>query len=589
MPAVRAATPQCPETPDDRRSALAHALAETASLPGVDAESLEWLGRKLAEEAFNLVVAGQFKRGKSSVINALLREPLLPAGVVPLTSVVTVIRSGTASRARVELLDGHAQAIPLSMLAEHVTERGNPRNVKGVRQVVIEHSSPWLAHGVGLIDTPGIGSVYEHNSDVTRAYLPQADAVLFVASVDQPLARAELDFLQSIRPYAGKIFCLLNKTDHVRPAELREAVAFVQATLHDALGTDVPIFPVSARAALEGGPQERAASGFPELEEALSRLMGTERRELWVRSVARALLRALTQVRFALELESRVLSTPLTEIAGKLAAFAAKQQELERARADYQVLLEADARALLKERIEPALEELKSTELSRLQQLLGEWFTELRHRPARQLDADLEARTAAEIRGAYDAWMAREDPEVAKAFEQLCARFWSAMQASVDELMRYSSELFNLSFDAIRTDSFWSTESGFYYQLWHEPTGLATLSSSLVSLLPRAVSGKLILKRRRSAAADLIETQAARIRHDFDERLKRSVLEARRHMLRRIEVTIAGVTTAIERGLATQQESARQASSQSAHVASTLAAVTAIEARVRAIEEETRG
>lgn len=574
--------------PADGRHALARALSETAQLPGVDLQTLAWLGAKLAEESFNLVVAGQFKRGKSSVINALLGEALLPVGVVPLTSVVTVIRSGTASHARVERLNGGAQDVPLSRLDEYVTERGNPRNVKGVRQVVIEHPSPWLARGVQLIDTPGIGSVHEHNTEVTRRFLPQADAVLFIASVDQPVSQAEIEFLAGIREHAGKVFCLLNKMDSLRIEERDEAMAFAQGAIRDALGTEVPIFAVSALKALEGEVQGRGAlpeSGFPVLATALRRFMAQERREVWLRCVARTLLKVLAQTRFALELESRVLSTPLAELESRLAAFAAKKQALERARADYQVLLEADARALMKERIEPALTDLQHAEQARLERLIGEWFTELRSQPARKLDALLEARTAAEIRAGYDVWMARTDPEIGAAFEQLCARFFTAMQGSVEELMRYSCELFAVSFEAVQADAQWSTDSSFYYKLWYEPTGLAILSSSLVSILPQAFSASWVVRRRRSAALDLIETQAARIRYDLDERLKQSVREARQHMVQRIGATIAGIEAAIERGLAAQRQSAQAVTSHSARVAATLAALSAIEGRVRAVEE----
>jgi hypothetical protein len=71
-------------------------------------------------------------------------------------------------------------------LPDYVTERGNAKNQKGVRDVAVTFPAAWLKGGIRLVDTPGIGSVQAHNTEVTYQYLPQADAVIFVASVDQP-------------------------------------------------------------------------------------------------------------------------------------------------------------------------------------------------------------------------------------------------------------------------------------------------------------------------------------------------------------------------------------------------------------------
>lgn len=162
---------------DPRYAALSQCLQEAAALDVADAHALRQLRVRFAEGAFNLVVAGQFKRGKSSVINALLDHSLLPVGAVPLTSVVTILCHGATPAATVHFLDGKARAVPTGQLADYVTERGNPGNAKGVREVIVAFPSEWLAGGTRLVDTPGIGSVDQHNTDVALRYLPQVDAV----------------------------------------------------------------------------------------------------------------------------------------------------------------------------------------------------------------------------------------------------------------------------------------------------------------------------------------------------------------------------------------------------------------------------
>jgi GTP-binding protein EngB required for normal cell division len=580
------ATPGAARAGNYRRAELAGAVTDAAALPGIDAEAVAWLNGKIADQTFNLVVAGQFKRGKSSIINALLGDRLLPVGVIPLTSVVTVIRSGASTWARAQLLDGRSQEFPLESLADYVTERGNPKNAKGVRLVMIEHPSAWLADGVQLIDTPGIGSVYEHNTDVTQRYLPQADAVLLIASVDQPMSRAELDFLAGIRQYAGKIFCLLNKIDYVHQEELPEALSFARDAMRSALGAAVPIFPVSARRALDrklAHDTSCADSGFSEFEQALQTFMTDEKRGVWIRSIARSLLRILAQARFALELEAKILGTPLLQIEGKLAAFEAKRRGLESALGDYQVLMEAGARALIRDQIEPALEEFKRSEQVRIGALVQQWTAQLRELSASKLDVALEQRIRTEIRAAYDSWLAREDPIASAAFEKLCGRFWAEMQASVDELVRYSSELFSLSFEPVPDDSRWSPDSGFYYKFWYEPSGLATLSSSLVSLLPKFFSTRLIPRRRKAQAFELIEVQAGRLRYDFEQRVQRSAQDARRRMARRIEAALAGIAAAIEGATTAQQQGVQQVAAGMARIKVAREAISSLEARVQAV------
>ena len=579
------AHPQSMASPDLRRIEIEACLKAAADLPGIDASTCRWLSQKLSEQVFNLVAAGQFKRGKSTVINALLGEPLVPAGVVPLTSVITVIQSGAVPTACATLRYGEKRPIPITKLGEYVTERGNPANAKSVERVVIEHPSPWLADGVRLVDTPGIASVYEHNTDETRKYLPQADAVLFIASVDQPVSRAELDFLRDIRRYAAKIFCLLNKTDYLRPEELRESLAFSVRAIREALGSDdVPVFPVSARLALEGkmghDAESLARSGFPAFERALRDFMAQGKIEAWLHSLGRGLERLLTQTRFTLDLESKALLEPLDRIEANLALFREEKERAERARADYCVLLEADARALLREGIEQKLDHFKRAEKTEIRAAIDGWVAELRSLPSRKLQGALEERKVATIRATYDDWLAQEDVEISRAFQRLCARFWASLQQSVDELMRRSSELFSVDFERADSEPRWAAESGFYYKFWYEPTSLKILSTSAILMLPRTIAARLIAKRAKTTAVELIEVQAGRIRHDFDERLKKSVQDAQRQMLRQIDGTVTGIEAAIESGVSLRAHSTEQLAARTAQIESARREISALLVRL---------
>jgi ribosome biogenesis GTPase A len=125
------------------------------------------LADKLAAEQFNLMVLGQFKRGKSTLLNALLGADLLPTAVVPLTSIVTIIHHGPEPRAVVSFLDGRTLEVAVPDIATFITEPENPKNIKGVAQVGVSFPAGVLMDGVRLVDTPGVGSVFASNTGTT--------------------------------------------------------------------------------------------------------------------------------------------------------------------------------------------------------------------------------------------------------------------------------------------------------------------------------------------------------------------------------------------------------------------------------------
>lgn len=567
------------------RVELTHCLDEVSALADVDRNTCAWLRTKLRDQAFNIVVAGQFNSGKTSVINALLGEALLPVAVVPLTSVVTVIRYATAAAATVSFANGEQRTIAIEAVPDYATEKGNPNNVKKVRSVTVHNPSPWLESGVRLVDTPGIGSVYEHNTDVTQAYLPQADAVLFVASATQPMSRAELDFLKTIRQHANKVLCLLNKIDYLGPLELRESVAFTAHAIHSALGAAVPVFPVSAKQALDSKHAAHADSedrnGFGALECELQKLLVDEKDEIWLQSAARSLLRMLSQVRLTTELESRALKSPLDEIRKRLANFELKRREALRAREDNTILLEAHLTRLLKDKIEPQLFEFKERQKELLSSSIRQWFTELRALPSKRLRRTLEERTLAAVRAAYDGWLATQEASVAREFDSACATLWSSTQQIIEDTRIQAAAMFSVSCTPIPGESVWRSDSGFYYRFWSEPSSLGLLSSSLVLALPKALGGRLIVRRMQRVATDLLEMQAGRIRYDFEERLKKSLQDFRLLLLERIEATVTGIEAAIERGVELQQRGEAEVDRRQSELARSMRQVAALEARVK--------
>ncbi len=532
---------------------LLSSIDALTNVAGAHERTCAELRAKIRENVFNLVVVGQFKRGKTSLINALLGADILPMAVVPLTSIVTIMTWGDALGITVSFLDGTRVEIAPDRLAEYVTEKGNPRNVKAVSEVVVTYPSPYLRDHVRLIDTPGVGSLYQHNTDVAYRYLPKADAALFLLSVDQPMGRAELDFLQDVKEYSHKIFFLLNKADYLSDTDLAESVAFTRSALRESLGADVTLFPLSARlareAVQEGSAERLARSGLPLFSAALSEFLMQEKGAVLVRSATKALQRAVGQTRFEQELELRSLETPLESLRRKIAVFEEKKEEVRREKEDFAILLDAETRKLGRDLLDSDITRFRKDLLARERTFLEEEFRAKQALPSRELREVLEGTVIERVRRAFSAWRAQEDERLARAFEKVCARFATKINDTVDDLMRFSSELFAIPFAAIKTEMLWSDRSRFSYKFRDEPVGLQIVTSSLTLALPKFIGDRLILGRMQEYLVKVTDMQAGRLGADFEERLDRSKLSFRGEMLEKIDSTIEGISAAIEKGM----------------------------------------
>lgn len=560
-----------------RRARLSEDIDAAMALPGIDAATLERLRDKLAARMFNLVVVGEFKRGKSSVVNALVGAELLPTAVVPLTSVVTILQHAEAPLATVVFAHRSQQPIGLEAVADYVTERGNPHNRRQVQEVRVAYPAPWLGQGIRLIDTPGIGSAYQHNTDVTFSYLPQADAVIFVASVDQPVSRAELKFLGDIHNRTERVFCLLNKIDHLCSAELVESLAFSTAALRTVLGDDVQVFPVSARVAIEAAQRNGAkaadAGGFGEFNATLRTFIARDSDTVLLDSVRRHLARLLAACRLSAELELKALTAPLETLKANLHAFASKKAEIAQQRVDFAALLDADAKRLVHDTVEPAIADFKTALAQRLEARAAEWVQQALQQRDLSPQLALEQAIVADVRQAYDGFRRQQDAAIAAQFEAICSRFRKRIDASADELMAYSAHLFDVRFNAITTEPLREARSHFYYKFWQEHDSMGLLADTLTGWLPRTLQRPLLMRRARYRTTELVEMQAGRMRHDLDDRIAQAARAERKQVLERIDTTIAGIESAIAKGRDLQRQDAKVVNTRRSEVDALLATI----------------
>ena len=307
------------EDPDDIHTL--ETLAAIASEIGATriADEARALAARVAEGRFYVACVGQFKRGKSTLLDALVGEPILPTGVVPVTAVPTILRYGAERRARVRLADGTWVDIAPETLEQYVSEEHNPENAKGVAAVEVFVASALLASGLCLVDTPGLGSVFLGNTMATREFVPHIDAVLVVIGADPPIAGEELALVEEVAREVRAMLFVLNKADRVTEAERREATAFAVQVLERRLGHAVgPIYEVSAAEQLASSHDARldgagASREWPALVAALHDLQSRSGRALVRAAAARGRERLVSAVRAMIDEQRSALTRPIDE------------------------------------------------------------------------------------------------------------------------------------------------------------------------------------------------------------------------------------------------------------------------------------
>lgn len=569
---------------------LLNCIEEMLTIETIRGCPCEELREKIEKNTFNLLVVGQFKRGKTSLINALLGEEILPVAVVPLTSIVTIMTYGESLRIKVYFNDGRIMEIKPESLFEYVTEKGNPKNIKDVKEVIITYPSPYLKDGVRLIDTPGVGSIYQHNTDVAYKYLPKSDAAIFMLSVDQPMSKAELDFLRDVKEYSNKIFFLLNKADYLNDKDLQESIDFSKSVLREAMGIEVKIFPVSARLAIEGkvsGSQDMIhKSKLPEFSEVLNRFLMEEKGKILILSITNNLLRILSQARFEFELEMKSLITPLEELQKKIGVFENKKQEVMLEKQDFDILLDGETKRLLKNILDENLEKFKKELIYQVMRNIEIYYNENKNLSLRELHKALELQVITEVKHAFNGWRLEEDEKLSKAFESTCKRFIFKINDTIDALLKFSSELFQIPFDSIKAEALWTVKSGFYYKFKDEPVGLEMLTSSLTFSLPKFIGDRIVLKKMREYLAQVVDIQAGRVRYDFAERVEKSKLDFRWDMLQRIETTIEGIETAIKKGMEQRNKGEKEVEERKSILRKTIERMDTLQDRLSSIRAE---
>jgi GTPase SAR1 family protein len=253
-----------------RVDALERSVEVLSGLASADERAaIDEMRARVATRRLRVLVGGEAKRGKSTLVNRLLDRDVLPVGVIPVTAIVTTVyrdRDAADEFLVVQFLDGRQSRHELAELADFITEQGNPNNQRQIRGVdVLVGAGIIDRYDVELVDTPGTGSVFEHNSRAAHDALDTLDAAIFVVTADPPISAAERDLLRDVTARSVRTFVVLNKADQLGEDDLCQATEFTERVCADVIGEFERYLAANARSDAElalRGHLTRLASGL---------------------------------------------------------------------------------------------------------------------------------------------------------------------------------------------------------------------------------------------------------------------------------------------------------------------------------------
>ena len=295
------------------------------------AEQVAQLIDKLENNAMTVSIIGQFKRGKSSMSNAILEDTILPVGIVPITSAVTKVVYSEKKSAHVHFKNGAVEEVGLDELSRYISEQENKGNELGVEMVVLGAPSKFLQDGMEFVDTPGVGSFHKNNTEAAYEYMKESDGVIFLLSVDSPINQIEIDFLRNTNDFAGRFYFAVNKTDTVAPADLQAYIDYCRMILCELMGTDdIKIFPVSAK----------TGEGIEELKEAVLTDCRSNAQQILEESAEKKLREIVSQSLKQLDFYWKAMNMPFEELDERFAAIQKTIEEIKETAAGRNAIFE---------------------------------------------------------------------------------------------------------------------------------------------------------------------------------------------------------------------------------------------------------
>ena len=461
-------------------------------------ERLFAVREQLISNHFNLVVLGQFKRGKTTLINSLVGNEILPSSVVPLTSIVTILKFGNEVRCTIFMNDGTEQNVRIEALHDYVTESGNPKNIRGVKCACIEYPIPLLEKGMQLVDTPGIGSTFLHNTETTYEFLDHLDAAIFLMSADVPISQVEKELLETIKTSTQKIFFVLNKVDNLEPEEITEMSTYNRNVLQEMGFTVQEIWPISARKALEAQTSKDEnlllQSGLSNLEDAIGNFLSSEKGRIVLNTAISKLKRITLQMLSQIAIETKTLTDSEEELENKINTFHKLNANLKKDKEDIAYLIKGETIKLNK-KVEEMLKTFEETETTRIRNCLQSFYEGNHNANPTALREEMQKVIKEEIVKGFDVF--KEDVEIviSDSIQETFNRFTKRSNNIIQEFKTAAEQLFEVSMQQSEFSIDLAEDKRFFYMV-QDGTSITEeeVKSILRTFMPKSISRKMVLK-----------------------------------------------------------------------------------------------
>lgn len=448
----------------DAAELLARAVVDESATEGElarIADEARTVANRLREKRFDIAVVGEFNRGKSTLLNKLLHRGILPAGVLPVTSIVTEVTYGDREQVQLQFEDGSDQVIDLRDLDKYVTEEANPGNRHHVATARVVMPSNVLRNGAVLVDTPGVGSIFRHNSTVAREMILKADGAIMVMSADTPITDAERSLIKLLGQRAEQTFYVLNRTDHIEAHELQRVRWFVERVLEQATGKEQKLYCVSAK----------TGDGMDAFARAFENFLNTGLQDARLTLARRDISTLADKMENACSLEESALSMSASELEHSASEY--------RRAADWQHEAFSDDVILFRHATERTIRELEERLKSvTVDENVREKIKKAVEKvPHSELDAAIDKSIQETVKEMLEPIRRREEGEVERSWRRASERFEKATQRRTDKLAEVAGSLFSVDLKPTRVSQPSQQRGRFFYSApdrTDQPTGVLT-------------------------------------------------------------------------------------------------------------------
>ena len=220
------------------------------------------LEEDIDNDFFTIVILGEFKRGKSTFVNALLGENILPTDVIPTTATINSLIWSEEKKTYVVKTNGKVEVGESSLQFLNKYVASEDFDVDKIKYLKVGYPAEILKNNIVIVDTPGVSDINEHRVQVTYDFIPRADAVIFLLDATSPLKRTEKEFIDEhlIKLGIDRVLFIANKFDNIDEEDEEEVIEDIEKRLRNSFKKndqqnvfkELSLVPMSSKMALEG-------------------------------------------------------------------------------------------------------------------------------------------------------------------------------------------------------------------------------------------------------------------------------------------------------------------------------------------------